>query len=603
VKPSSAPAIALLLAGGMCLLPFLVPYHQQPVLSFFPEWLAAALGIAAALVALAGRGFRAEAALPVPAPWFVAFALFLALRAAAGGLAYPQVSLLAALYVLFAVLMIQLGAQLVAAHGVERVVVVLAGFLLFGALANSAAGVIQFYGRPVLFEDIIAELRGERAYGNIAQTNLYANYVALGAAALLFLWLRARVRNAIAIAALGLLVVASALSGSRSALLYALWFALLGLLATRVPAPADARRLAWGAYGLAAAFALAHVAVPWVNGMFHLGLAQGALERLAASTAEYGEPRLAIFSAALRVFAAAPLVGAGSGEFAGAAFTLGLDPALTRIAQVWTSPHSLPLQLLAEAGAIGAVLVLGGLGHWGLQLVRSYRAEPSPALWWIAAAMGVELLHSLVEFPLWNAHFLGVTALLLGASTTPQRRSPAIARSARGAGFAAVAATAVTLALLLRDYVLLDTARVTGTAPTLAPAAQVQRDAGIMRELRHGLLAPQAELWIVIGAPLDRGGLADKLAMSERVARFWPANVVVVRRAVFLALGGRSHEARALLADALRTFPQARGASIALLEQALAADPAAVGPLLAMARAGAATAPDYVPKQASGEGG
>jgi hypothetical protein len=39
---------------------------------------------------------------------------------------------------------------------------------------------------------------------------------------------------------------------------------------------------------------------------------------------------------------------------------------------------------------------------------------------------------------------------------------------------------------------------------------------------------------------LDRGDLADKLAMSERVARTWPANAVVVRRAVFLAFDGKA---------------------------------------------------------------
>jgi len=74
VKPSSAPAVALLLAGTMCLLPFLVPYHQQPVLSFFPEWLAAALGAAAASWATGGnsdddllRGARLAAALDMAA--------------------------------------------------------------------------------------------------------------------------------------------------------------------------------------------------------------------------------------------------------------------------------------------------------------------------------------------------------------------------------------------------------------------------------------------------------------------------------------------------------------------------------------------------------
>lgn len=584
MKPTSAPAVALLLAGGMCLLPFLVPYHQPPVLSFFPEWLAAALGVAAALVLLASRAFRAAVALPAPAMWLAAFALFLVLRPAAGGLAYPQVSLLAALYVLYAVLMIQLGAQLSAAHGVERVATVLAAFLLVGALANAAAGVIQFYGRPALFEDFIAELHGRRAYGNIAQVNLYANYLALGASSLLFLWLCDRLRTAAAAAALCLISVASALSASRSMLLYALWFAALALLAARMPDPAEAKRLKRRAFAAAAVIVFAQLAVPWLNGVLQLGRGAGIVERFAGPAPEEGEPRLAIYALALRVFAQAPLAGVGSGEFAGAAFALGLDPSLTRVGQVWTSPHNLLMQLLAEAGIIGAGLVLAALVLWGLQLARRWRAQPSPALWWITAAAGVGLLHSLIEFPLWSAHFLGVTALLLGASAMPATRARAMARASRGASFAAVAALALALAVLLRDYVRLDTARVTGTTPTLAPAAQVQRDAATMHALRGGLLGPQAELWILLGAPLDRTGLAEKLAMSERVIRVWPANAVVVRRAVFLALAGRSQEAAALLASALRTFPQARGASLAILEQALSADHAVVRALLEAAK-------------------
>src|SRR5947208_12146353 len=236
-----------MLAGSLCLLPFLLSYHQPPILSFFPEWLAAALGIAAAATLPLGRSVPAVPS-PVPARWLIAFAAFLAAQAAIGDRAYSQLPLLAALYVLYAVLMIWLGAQLTAAFGVERVATVLAAFLLAGALANSLAGVIQFYGRPKLLEDIIAELHGNRAYGNIAQPNLYANYLALGEGALLFLWARGRVRTAYALQALAILLLGSALSGSRSVLLYALWYAALGVAAGRVQDRADARRLRLAGY-------------------------------------------------------------------------------------------------------------------------------------------------------------------------------------------------------------------------------------------------------------------------------------------------------------------------------------------------------------------
>jgi len=567
----------------MCLLPFLIPYHQQPVLSFYPEWLAVALGVAAAATVLASRGFAPLVALPAPALWIAGFGVFLVLRAAFGEQAYPQSAVLAALYALYAALMVQLGAQLVAAQGVARVATVLAGFVLAGALANAAAGVVQFYGRPMLFEDVIAELHGRRAYGNIAQSNLYTNYLALGQAALVLLWLRQRLRTAYALAALGLLAVASALSGARAALLYALWFAAFGAWTAYMLGGLDGRRLRRAAYVVAAAIAVAQIVVPWVNGALQLGLAgESAFDRIQALPEERFEPRLPIFLLALRIFAAAPIAGTGIGEFAGAAFDLGLGPALTAVGDVWTSPHDLPLQLLAETGLVGAVLALGALCLWGITLLRRYRHDANPELWWIAAAAGVELIHSMIEYPLWSANFLGLTALLIGASATPSARSPRVTQAARIAGVAACALLCIGLAVTFRDYMRLDMTRATGTAVTLAPAEQVRRDAQTMRALTRGLLGPVAELWIFLGASFDRQDLADKLAMGERVARRWPGNSVVVRRAVFLALDGKTAKARTLLEKSLRSFPHRREATLRILTQAVERNPAPIAPLLAM---------------------
>src|SRR5882672_1972987 len=580
--------MSLLLAGCLCLLPFLLPYHQQPIPSFFPEWLAAALGIAAALTLLVGRGVAAASfvPLPVPARWLIAFAVFLAVQAAGSGRVYSQLPLVAALYVLYAVLTIWLGAQLTAELGIERVATVLAAFLLAGALANSLAGVMQFYGRPKLLEDVIAELHGSRVYGNIAQPNLYANYLALGEGALLFLWARARVRTVYALPALTILLLGSALSGSRGALLYALWYAALGVAAARVQGDAEARRLRFAAYAVAAASLSAYFGVAWLNDALHLGPpGEGTLDRILAPLGEHAEPRRQAWLIALRVFIGAPLAGVGAGEFAGAAFESGLDPSLTRLGEVWTSPHNLPLHLLAETGLVGTVLVLGGLGVWGWQAGRRYWADRQVVSWWIIAAFGVEMIHSMTEFPLWNAHFLGVTALLIGAGARLETGAPAVSRTGWIAPAAACTVLSVALVFALRDYVRLDVTRITGTRVTLTAPAQVHRDAETMRELTRGLMAPLVELWIVIGAPLDRSDLAGELAMSERVVRCWPAHAVVARRAVFLALDGKAEKARSLLARALETFPHQINATLVILEQARAADPGAIEPLLAMAKA------------------
>jgi len=563
----------MLLAGSLCLLPFLIPYHQPPLPSFHAEWLAGALGVAAALAFLAGRGARSQAASPAPALSLLAFAMYLLLRAVLGDPAYPQAALLGAAYVLFAALLVQLGTQLALAHGAERVAVVFAACMLAGAVANAAAGILQSYGRPALLEDFVAELRGARAYGNIAQVNLYAHYLALGQAALILLWPQRRPWQALAVAALLLLALGSALSGSRSALLYAGWFAVL---ATLVPIPQ--RRVA---YLVAGAVALAHVAVPWIEAGLGLGPAgAGTLERMTDAPGEPDAPRWGIYGVAMKVFAAAPLFGAGWGEFAGAAFAQGLAPSLTQVGEVWTSAHNLPLHLLAESGVAGTVLVLGALWLWALPLARRLRKRASPALWWMTAAVGVALLHSLVEFPLWNAHFLGAAALLLGASA----QAPSGRQGAWAGAIAAGALLAVVLASTLRDYVRLDTARVTGTTVTMVHPAQAARDARTMHELAGGLLGPVAELWVVLGATLDRERLAQKLAMSARVARYWPAHDVIVRRAAWLALAGQAPSAERLLLQALAAFPQRRADTRRLLERAGEVDPESIGPLLAASR-------------------
>jgi hypothetical protein len=357
-------------------------------------------------------------------------------------------------------------------------------------------------------------------------------------------------------------------------------------VAARVQDNAEARHLRFAAVAVAVAALFAYFAVPWLNDVLRLGPpGEGTLDRILVSPGEHAEPRRQAWLIALRVFIGAPLAGIGTGEFAGAAFESGLDPSLTQLGEVWTSPHNLPLHLLAETGLVGTVLVLGGLCVWGWQAARCYWTDRQVASWWIIAAIGVEMIHSLTEFPLWNAHFLGVSALLMGAGARLETRSPPVSRTRWIVPAAVCAALSVTLGVTLRDYVRLDVTHISGTTLTLTAATQTQQDAATMHELTHGLMAPLAELWIVIGAPLDRSNLASNLAMSERVARYWPANTVLARRAVFLALDGKAAKARSLLARALETFPHQLNATILILEQARTADPSAVEPLLVMARA------------------
>ena len=130
----------------------------------------------------------------------------------------------------------------------------------------------------------------------------------------------------------------------------------------------------------------------------------------------------------------------------------------------------------------------------------------------------------------------------------------------------------------------LNATRTVETPLTLAGAAAAKRDADVMRSLSRGPLAPAAEYWTVLGATLDRRNLSERLRMSERAVHYYPSNAVIVRRTVFLAFDGQTAAARKLLARAMYTFPKRCTETTGILAQALAADPGAIEPLLALAR-------------------
>ncbi len=547
-------ATALLLAGGMCLIPFVQPRHMPPIGAFYDEWLAFAFGVAA--IGLAAACKSAPLRLPAAAICLALFALALFVRAIGGHTGYPQSSLLWGLYALFASLIVMLGHDLTTHFGQSRVCDVLAAFLLAGALANSVAGVLQVAGIPRAIDSYVSYLRGTRAIGNIGQANLYANYLALGEAALVYLFARGKIGMVAGLACGALLVGAAALAASRASALYAVIFALLGYIAPRQRDDPQMRGVARPALILAVGVMAAQWLIPAAVNSFGFHLESG-FERNAAS--EWGGPvrdesthlRLVAWELAWRIFMSAPWIGVGPDAFAGAAFARGLPPEMAGD-QVWTSPHNVILHLLAETGVIGAGLVCAGMLFWFRDSVGAIRRNPDPAKWFLLACAGVECLHALLEYSLLYAHFLALTALVMGVASGT---GPSMLPVARRALFASSAlAGMVLLGATLVAYHRFDQASPVATGRSLASDHDVARDRASLARLSESLLAPRTELWLFLAFPLDATDIADKIAVGNRALRFWPSRDVVVRQSIFLALSGRHEEAVSLLKHGIRTF-------------------------------------------------
>ncbi len=136
------------------------------------------------------------------------------------------------------------------------------------------------------------------------------------------------------------------------------------------------------------------------------------------------------------------------------------------------------------------------------------------------------------------------------------------------------------LAATVKDYARFDLAIPASAGRSLAPESRAIDDRTTLRELRSGLLAPRVELLLFLALPFDGDGLAEKIAMGERVLRVWPSSEVVSRQSVFLVLAGRDEAAVALLAQGLKASRAQRQKIAGIINEAPPAARSVLRPLL-----------------------
>ncbi len=572
--------LSSLVAASICVLPFLLPHHALPLPSFQAEWLAFALGTTAAGLALIANARRMSCLAPLPRLSQALFALaaFVAIQNLLRPGTYASIPVLAIAYIAFAATMVWLGSQLSRTLGQEKILGLFAGWLFAGALITALLAFVQYIGRPAWLEEFVAGQSSERAYGNIAQSNLFANYIALGEASLIFLWVKRSVSTPAAAMAAVMLAGAGALSGARSTLLFVACFAALGIASgLRGANPASKRMMAAG-FGMALVMLACTFFAHWIASLIPTA---GSLGRTLDGVGLQGEPRWQAWRLALDIFRQHPLIGAGWGSFPGAAFSSGISPEMTLYGEVWTSAHNLPLHLLSEVGLIGTAIIGFGLFAWAWTAGRTWLIDPNPAFGWVFAIAGVELAHSLVEFPLWSGHFLGLTALAMGAGNqSPSHKEP----SSRLRGTAlAVTCIALSVGLMsaLRDYVLLESTHITGTTLTLAAPAQVEVDTQTMKSLARGLFAAVAEAQIFSRRSPETPTDDTMLQMGGRLMRFWPSHAVALRHAIDLAQSDRSADAITLVVALDRAFPLRCAETRSVLARARALNPKTLDEMMA----------------------
>lgn len=574
----TAAHFCLAAIGLMWTLPFLQPYHHVPLTSFYSEWLALALGLAA-LTWMARAAFWRSAVLPAALIPLLGFIVLLLVQHAAGKVAYGGQVLVAALYIGWAALLVVLAGGLRRAIGLEGVATVLAWFLVVGGVVGAVLALLQYYQISDLPQSLIFPKRWTQVSGNLAQSNHLAAYCTLALASLAYLYAVRRLHwAAVAAGALPLLFVIG-LSGSRSSLVFLAFVLALALL-YGWRGGAGGRRLA----GSMVLFAGGFAAALWLASLPGLESAGGSdtvSQRLAggegSASARSLDFRLQIARESWEMFVQAPWLGVGWGQFPWNDFEYRALHARAITTWPFNHAHNIVLHLLAETGLAGTLLIAGAAALW----LRSLKhAVIDPAHWWLAALIGVIALQSLVEHPLWYAYFLGMAAVALGLLATGDFR----ARLERvGAPLIAllIAAGSVYAVSVLDNYRHFERLFARGAA---APGTAAF-SATVGRAHREPALEPYAELAIATAMSLDGERLREKLEINGRVMRFAPISSVAYRHAILLALAGDGAAAERQLARAASVYPRELPATMKLMSEAAARHPSELAPLIKSAAA------------------
>lgn len=568
--------ISLTFVGLMWVLPFLYYNHAYPITTFYQEWGAGLLGLCALPLLLTTRFWQApEVPRIVLLP--IGLMLVLMIQFFVGRIAYFDHLMMLSLYFLFAALLMMLGRTLRVELGLPTLATVLAAFLLIGAELNTLAGVLQHYRWNTFLNPVVTAKTGYAVYGNTAQPNHYANYLALGMISLGLLYMRLSMRIwQVGLLAAPMLFV-MVLSGSRSSWLFLVFAVALAFLwQWRDKA---LRPLFYYSLVLLLGFGLMHfvVQIPW------LAAATGSVTsagRLFGDNAS-GAIRWELWREAALIFAHFPLLGSGFGQFAFQHQQMAVEMHYPAIFGLYNNAHNLVMQIAAEAGFAGVAVLLVTLVLWFWQsAVRN--AQFTVYHWWGYASLAVLGIHSMLEYPLWYAYFVGVAAVLLGIFDATSYRL-----ELRNLGRASVAMMlvlgAVSLLQVFQDYKRMENAlMLRGMAVkdhSLIP--QVQNE--LLEVNKSPLLSSYGKMFIANTMEISTEHLKDKLDLNESVLHFIPIAPVVYHQALLLALSDEPEKAKTQMEQAIWAYPMDYPTAGKELTEMARKDPARFSPLLEFA--------------------
>jgi len=421
------------------------------------------------------------------------------------------------------------------AQDVELRPAIAAGLLLAAAI-SAVLGLLQYLGAAGSLYPLVNAAHAGEAYANLRQPNQFATLCSMGIA--MAIWGFPRIPRVAALALIALFAIASAASVSRTGVVQG--FLLLALAAVWK----DERRrdrvllcLGGGTVYLLAAWTLPQVleAMGEVPARTLWGRISGG---------ESCSSRTVLWSNVVTLIAARPLVGWGWGELDFAHFMNLYSGA--RFCEILDNAHNLPLHLAVELGLPAAIAVCAAALAWAWRRRPLLERDPFRQLAWVV--LGLLLLHSLLEYPLWYGPFqiaLGICIgwLLVRPEESTDRAGGLVGRFAAAVLFLGVA-------LLAWDYWRVSQVYLPAEERRPAWARDPMEQAH-----RSWVFANQARFAELTLASLSRDNAQWMYDLSKEMLHYSPEPPVIERLIESATITGRTDEAVMLLARYRAAFP------------------------------------------------
>jgi O-antigen ligase len=555
--PIKAASASLIVLGLSAVIPFLLPHYGRGT-AFYSEWAAFALSVLACFPFLS-KSFWLDLEIPRSAIWLLALVVLFAIQSFFIGHAYITQALLPGIYITWATALIILSAWIREQLGLERAVTVFAWLILLGGTLQSLVGLVQYFDVSGALTAIIDPRQSVSINGNLSQRNHFATQITLASSALIYLYATNHVSRVLAIALAALFAFALTTSSSRATAIYIVAGFLLSLIFYRATRTPTHRRLLEGATLLLALFLLFQYLLPLLNDWLKLVLgitgfnARGidTLVTLQRSATEGIDVRLSEWRKAWLMFLESPLWGIGIGNYGWYSFNYQALPefAIVPEGQLFHHSHNLIMQVLAELGITGLLLLIFMVATWLRQVLPLWK---NPPYWLILTLIVVLFLHSAVEYPLWYSYFLGIAAVSLGLGVGRKgalkiRFSPALGQFT--AGITLIFSGAMLVITFLGFQDLTQVYRLTAT---MTPQQTLTTLHAVSK---NPLLTPWAEVSIAVHGLPDKANIEQQLLLISRVMEYRANPINVNRKIIYLALAGRSTEASALMKKAFVVYP------------------------------------------------